>query len=92
MSVKPEDVTVHTEDMPGKDGKEGLVKLMGEGRVEVNNWKLATHQARESIKKTAFELGVKDVYYFKQTRDMGSDNSYEVTVEAWYDPTTIEKN
>ena len=92
MSVKPEDVAVHTEGMPDKDGKEGLVKLVAEGRVEVYDWKSALKKARENLTIRAAKLGVRDVYDFKQTGETPSDNSYEVIVEARYDPNTIEKN
>jgi len=92
MSVKPEDVELHKEGMPGKDDKEGLVKLVGEGRVEGNNWQSAYNQARVNLTKIAAKKGVRKAYYFDQIAEMPSDISYEVTVAAWYDPNTIEKN
>ena len=93
MNIKPEDVTLHIEGMPGKDDREGLVKkLVAGGRVEVYNWEGAFKKARENLTIRAAELGVRNVYSFKQSGDMPSDNAYEVTVEALYDPNTIEEN
>ena len=92
MSVKPKDVVVHREGMPGKDGTEGLVELVAEGQVAGYNWEGAFGQAKDNFKNSAAKLGVRDVYYFKQTSERPSDDSYGVTVAGWYDPNTIEEN
>ncbi len=92
MSVKPEDVELHKEGMPGKDDKEGLVKLVAEGRVNGNNWQGAYNKATENLKNIVAKKGVREAYYFDQIGEMPSDTSYEVTVTAWYDPNAIEKD
>jgi len=92
MSIKPEDVAVHKEGMPGKDDKEGLVQLVDTGRVEAYSWEGAFNKARGYLTDKAAKLGVKDVYYFRQIDEMPSDRSYEVTVEAFYDPNSIKGN
>ena len=90
MKLKPEDITIHIEGMPEKEGKEGLTKLIADGRVETYSWSSAFNKARWNLKNHAAKLGIKDLYYFKQIRELPSDQSYDVTVEGWYDRNSRE--
>jgi len=50
------------------------------------------HNNMNKTTKRFAKWGVKDVYYFRQIDEMPSDRSYEVTVEAFYDPNSIKGN